>query len=219
MTLWDNLGNTPLSVEPGDEIVLWAGEPALNQLGDFESEMATKLPGTAFEDIKTTTSGWDNFGATYLRSPGSAQYKLNAIRDIKFAEQIANRQEAVHIMYSNADGDNTPSDSYMTMAELGIVTSPTSMVTKIYRWDADTWNQNLDTPTIIWTNGQKQLALEMENLTDNPGASDDDATLSIFAGADAGGDAGGSNGGNDRGDNGSDAGCLSCIGIPNCPCL
>jgi hypothetical protein len=211
MTLWNNLGKTPISVNPGDEVVLWAGDQASKQVELFETEMTTKQPGTAFKDIKTIASGWKGFAKTYRESDNPAQWKLNVITDIKFAEQIANRKEALHIMYSKSDGDNAPSDSFMTMAELGIVTSPNSMVTKIYRWDADTWDQVLDTPSIIWTNGQKPLASAMEDLTNDPNASDADSTTGIFAGDDAGGDAGG--------DNGSDADCLSCIGIGNCVCL
>lgn len=55
-------------------------------------------------------------------------------------------------MYSAADGNNLPEGSYLTFAEIGLVTAPGSQVPQIYRWEASTYQQavdNGDPPNII----------------------------------------------------------------------
>ncbi|PVH75623.1 hypothetical protein DL98DRAFT_536435 [Cadophora sp. DSE1049] len=101
---------------------------------------------------------------------GAPRWKSDGIFSIKFAEVCANHPQPLHILYGSSADDKLPSNAWLTLAELGIVTGPGSKIPVIYRWDKDTVDFNLrlgqePTYNVLWEAGDPPLAPEFLDIT------------------------------------------------------
>ncbi|KAH7311849.1 hypothetical protein BKA65DRAFT_558483 [Rhexocercosporidium sp. MPI-PUGE-AT-0058] len=81
--------------------------------------------------------------------------------------------QPVHVLYESADSENLPRNTWLTLAELGVVTGPGSKVPVVYRWDKDTIGGAIiagETPNdnVLWKAGDPPLAPSLADLSKDP---------------------------------------------------
>ena len=200
---WDALDANSLGLWPDEQMILWSGRFVDEDLLKLKDALRRRQPGVMFS-CSYDTAPWNRAFEIY-EATGAPKWKVNSIFSIKYSEVIANRDQPVHVLYPSSAINTLPDDSFLTIAEMPLVTGPGSRVPVIYRWDMDTLDQainggNNPVYNTIWTAGDDQMGTTLTDITKDP-----KATKPAPAG-------------DGSGDSDSDSGCLSCKGILGCLC-
>lgn len=178
---WKGLSSTPLPLWDDEEFIFWSGGVSEIARLNLKDALRKSQPNTEFSDSGDTFA-WVNplkiYGATKPYT-----WQVATISSIKFAEVIANRPKPVHILYESSQIDNLPPDSLMTLAEIGLITSRSFKVPRIYRWDVDTFDQRINggsspVDNVIWKAGDAQMYKELTDIRVSPRPRDEEAIYS-----------------------------------------
>lgn len=226
MRYWSTLDTTPPAriIFDSDSFMLWTAGPdkatAVGEEDVLNLRDALKTPDTSLFS-SFDTFGWKTASDAFDAAGGPA-WKRNAILSIKYGEFVANHGGTVHALYPSSADEAFPDQRLMTLAELPLITGPGTKVTQIVRWDKDTYQAQIAAgaeQNVIWTAGDAQVRPEMDDLTSDPKATDENinptaADPTAVGGTDGTGDGTGQVEGGGTGDNtgdgtGSDSGCCS----------
>jgi hypothetical protein len=187
--LWNYMTNGAPTLQDTDQLILYSGDNAYQVRDAFKAALAAKNPGVTFKHVFDMTedpsSSWgDNYGE-YIEDNLDTEYRAKAVLSIKYAELIANHPQNVHVLYSVPDGNTLPEGSYLTIAEMGVVTAPGTKVPQMFRYEVGTFAQTIEAgaaPPVVWTPSAGQLSTPLIDLTTDPKASDVSDAMSISSG-------------------------------------
>ncbi|CAG8959799.1 hypothetical protein HYFRA_00001707 [Hymenoscyphus fraxineus] len=168
---WDSLTENIPPIEPDAGVMLWTGKVTEDQLITLREALIAKTPESRFFSYYDNTGfvPWIDAAKDYLQKGGQLERAI-AIESMKLAEAAANTNKPVHILYETPDALNAPENSFLNKAELPIITGPDSKIPIIFRWNLDTFGQEINggENTVIWRRGDPQMGQLLTDLSTDP---------------------------------------------------
>ena len=151
-----------IRLEPDDVLLFTVGPDAKTLRNKFASTMKDYKN----VDLKHVTNVYANPAYTDAQNTydfihPDKLWVTAGIKSEKFAALASRRPKELHVLFSKADGDNLPDDSYWTHYEVNVATQEGTQVERIVRWDKDTALNKVkagEDGVVIWSKGDAPLS-------------------------------------------------------------